>query len=91
MHTKADQGRHELPPTFALVLLFSTMLKCWSLVRFEPVHVCATWPPLLLCTHRLIKSGMSFTNFYSAPLCAMGRAEFLTGRSWTRTGTLFNG
>ncbi|WIA18227.1 hypothetical protein OEZ85_009698 [Tetradesmus obliquus] len=40
---------------------------------------------------KLIKSGMSFTNFYSAPLCAMGRAEFLTGRSWTRTGTLFNG
>jgi arylsulfatase A-like enzyme len=39
---------------------------------------------------RLIKSGMSFTNFYSAPLCAMGRAEFLTGRSWTRTGNLFN-
>jgi arylsulfatase A-like enzyme len=39
---------------------------------------------------RLLKNGMSFTNFYSAPLCAMGRAEFLTGRSWTRTGNLFN-
>jgi arylsulfatase A-like enzyme len=29
------------------------------------------------CIHR---SGMSFTNFYTAPLCAMGRAQLLTGR-----------
>jgi hypothetical protein len=50
----------------------------------------ASWLPLLPHGCRLIKGGMSFTNFYSAPLCAMGRAEFLTGRSWTRTGNLFN-
>jgi arylsulfatase A-like enzyme len=39
---------------------------------------------------RLIKQGMSFTNFYATPLCAMGRAELLTGRDFPRTGNLFN-
>ncbi|WIA15052.1 hypothetical protein OEZ85_001752 [Tetradesmus obliquus] len=40
---------------------------------------------------KLIKSGMSFSNFYVAPLCAMGRAQLLTGRDYPRTGNLFNG
>ncbi|KAF6235444.1 alkaline-phosphatase-like protein [Scenedesmus sp. NREL 46B-D3] len=39
---------------------------------------------------KLIKGGMSFTNFYATPLCAMGRAELLTGRDYSRTGNLFN-
>jgi arylsulfatase A-like enzyme len=33
---------------------------------------------------RLIRRGMSFTNFYSTPLCAMSRAELLTGRDFVR-------
>ncbi|WIA14790.1 hypothetical protein OEZ85_003274 [Tetradesmus obliquus] len=33
---------------------------------------------------------MSFTNFYASPLCAMGRAQLLTGRDFPRTGNLFN-
>lgn len=33
---------------------------------------------------RLIKRGMSFSNFYSTPLCAMSRAELLTGRDFVR-------
>ncbi|WIA22268.1 hypothetical protein OEZ85_004589 [Tetradesmus obliquus] len=40
---------------------------------------------------KLIKGGMSFSNFYAAPLCAMGRAALLTGRDYPRTGNLFNG
>jgi arylsulfatase A-like enzyme len=39
---------------------------------------------------KLIKGGMSFTNFYATPLCAMGRAELLTGRDFPRTGNLYN-
>uniref|UniRef100_A0A383VC43 Sulfatase N-terminal domain-containing protein n=1 Tax=Tetradesmus obliquus TaxID=3088 RepID=A0A383VC43_TETOB len=39
---------------------------------------------------RLIKRGMSFSNFYSTPLCAMSRAELLTGRDFVRTGTVYN-
>jgi hypothetical protein len=33
---------------------------------------------------RLIRRGMSFDNFYSTPLCAMSRAELLTGRDFLR-------
>jgi arylsulfatase A-like enzyme len=33
---------------------------------------------------RLIQRGMSFSNFYTAPLCAMSRAELLTGRDFLR-------
>jgi arylsulfatase len=40
---------------------------------------------------KLIQGGMSFTNFYAAPLCAMGRAQLLTRRDFPRTGNLFNG
>jgi arylsulfatase A-like enzyme len=39
---------------------------------------------------KLIQQGMSFTNFYSSLLCAMGRAQLLTGRDYSRTGNLFN-
>jgi arylsulfatase A-like enzyme len=42
---------------------------------------------------RLIQNGMSFTRFYSSPLCAVllvGRAQLLTGRDPVRTGNLYN-
>jgi arylsulfatase A-like enzyme len=29
-----------------------------------------------------------FENFYTAPQCAQSRAQFLTGRSYARTGTM---
>ncbi|KAF6262205.1 alkaline-phosphatase-like protein [Scenedesmus sp. NREL 46B-D3] len=39
---------------------------------------------------RLIRRGSSFRSFYTAPLCAMSRAELLTGREYLRTGTVYN-
>lgn len=33
---------------------------------------------------RLIRRGSSFRSFYTAPLCAMSRAELLTGREYLR-------
>ncbi|WIA18401.1 hypothetical protein OEZ85_009862 [Tetradesmus obliquus] len=40
---------------------------------------------------KLMKGGMSFSNFYASPLCAISRAALLTGRDAVRTGNLFNG
>jgi hypothetical protein len=52
--------------------------------RLAESHLLWFW-----CVHTC-RSGMSFTNFYATPLCAMGRAELLTGRDFPRTGNLFN-
>jgi hypothetical protein len=46
-------------------------------------HNAGVYGRLLTCAYcagDVCRSSMSFTNFYAAPLCAMGRAQLLTGR-----------